>query len=99
MYEHLVFFKFNDSLSPDKQDELLEKLKAFEGVIPGIVRLTAGINVTEEKDRIQGYTLGLQVTFENKEALNEYGPHPAHQIFVRSLDGVIEDVIVVDYPS
>lgn len=99
MYEHLVFFKFNDSLTPEKELELLEKLKAFKGVIPGIVQLTAGINVTEEKERIQGYTLGLRVTFEDKDALNEYGPHPAHQDFVQSLDGIIEDVIVVDYSS
>lgn len=98
MYDHLVVFKFNDRITPEKEKELLDKLKAFKGVIPGIVELTAGINVTEERERVQGYTLGLRVTFENKEALSEYGPHPAHQNFVQSLDGVIEDVIVVDYP-
>jgi hypothetical protein len=98
MYEHLVFFKFNDSLTPEKEQELIEKLKAFKGVIPGIVELTVGINDTEEKERVQGYTLGLRVTFEDKDALNEYGPHAVHQDFVQSLDGVIEDVIVVDYP-
>lgn len=98
MYEHLVLFKFNDSLTPAKEQELLGKLKDFKGMIPGIVELTAGINVTEEKERVQGYTLGLRVTFNNKAALSEYGPHPVHQNFVQSLDGVIEDVIVVDYP-
>lgn len=98
MYDHLVVFKFNDRITPEKEKELLDKLKAFKGVIPGIVELTAGINVTEERERVQGCTLGLRVTFENKEALSEYGPHPAHQNFVQSLDGVIEDVIVVDYP-
>lgn len=98
MYEHLVLFKFNDRITPAKEQELLEKLKAFKGTIPGIVELTAGINVTEEQERVQGYTLGLRVTFKNKEALSEYGPHPVHQSFVQSLDGVIQDVIVVDYP-
>lgn len=98
MHDHLVVFKFNDRITPEKEKELLGKLKGFKGVIPGIVELTAGINVTEEKERVQGYTLGLRVTFINKEALSEYGPHPVHQDFVQSLDGVIEDVIVVDYP-
>jgi hypothetical protein len=98
MYEHLVVFKFNDSLTPEKEQELLGKLKAFKGVIPGIIQLTAGNNVTMETERAQGYTLGLRVTFEDKDALNEYGPHPVHQDFVQSLSGVIEDVIVVDYP-
>jgi hypothetical protein len=98
MYEHLVLFKFNDSLTPKKEQELLEKLKAFKGRIPGIVELTAGINVTEEKENVKGYTLGLRVTFVDKDALIAYGPHPVHQDFVQSLPGVIEDVIVVDYP-
>ncbi|MBM7570065.1 Dabb family protein [Aquibacillus albus] len=98
MYDHMVFFKFNDSLTAEKEEELLGKLKAFKGVIPGIVELTAGVNVTEEKERGQGYTLGLRVTFEDEEALKQYGPHPVHQDFVKSLKGVIEDVIVVDYP-
>jgi hypothetical protein len=98
MYEHLVIFKFNDSVTPEKTQDLLEKLQAFKGIIPGIVELSAGVNVTEEIERAQGYTLGLRVTFENKAALDKYGPHPVHQDFVQSLDGVIEDVIVVDYP-
>jgi len=98
MYEHLVLFKFNNSLTSDKEEQLLEKLKAFKKNIPGIVDLSAGINLTEETDRAQGYTLGLRVTFENQEALRAYGPHPVHQDFVQSLNGVIEDVIVVDYP-
>lgn len=98
MFEHMVYFKFNDSLTSEKEQELLGKLKAFKGVIPGIVELTAGINVTDEKERARGYTMGLRVTFESKEALDNYGPHPVHQDFVQSLDGVIEHVAVVDYP-
>jgi hypothetical protein len=98
MYDHLVFFKFNDSLTPEKEKEFLEKLKALKEVIPGIIELTTGVNVTEEKERIQGYTLGLRVTFKDKGVLDEYGPHPIHQEFVQSLEGVIEDIIVVDYP-
>ncbi|PKG21917.1 hypothetical protein CWS01_20055 [Niallia nealsonii] len=70
----------------------------FKEGIPGILELTAGINVTEEKENIKGYTLGLRVTFKDKDALDQYGPHPLHQEFVGMLEGIIEDVIVVDYP-
>ncbi|WP_091011928.1 MULTISPECIES: Dabb family protein [Paenibacillus] len=97
MFEHLVVFKFNDKTTLAKQQELVDQLLALQEQIPGIVGLTAGINVTEETDRIQGYTIGLRVTFEDQEALRAYGPHPAHQAFVASLDGWVEDVIVVDY--
>ncbi|MGV2886753.1 MULTISPECIES: Dabb family protein [Paenibacillus] len=98
MYEHLVVFKLNDKITSVKQQELVAQLLALQEQIPGIVDLTAGINVTEETDHIQGFTLGLRVTFEDQEALRAYGPHPAHQAFVTSLNEWVENVIVVDYP-
>lgn len=98
MFEHLVSFKFKGKLESQKEKELLETLRSFPRDIPGIVDLTAGINETEDTENIRGYSLGLRVTFENKDALRQYGPHPAHQRFVRMLEGIINEVIVVDYP-
>lgn len=98
MFEHLVVFKFNDKVTPAKQQEFVTQLLALQDEIPGIIDLTAGINVTEETDHIQGFTLGLRVTFEDQEALRAYGPHPAHQAFVASLNGWVENVIVTDFP-
>ncbi|WP_214627570.1 Dabb family protein [Paenibacillus agaridevorans] len=99
MYEHLVVFKFNTNLTPDKQQELLDQLLGFQGRIPGILDISAGINVTEETENVHGYTLGLRVTFDSLASLRSYGPHPLHQQFVASLDGVLDNVIVVDYPK
>lgn len=98
MYEHLVSFKFNESYTPDQEKMLLDKLQSFKVRIPGIIELTAGVNVTEETENIHGYSLGLRVTFEDKEALRLYGPHPVHQEFVRMLDGILDNVVVIDYP-
>ncbi|TMV50089.1 Dabb family protein [Paenibacillus mesophilus] len=98
MYEHLVSFKFNESYSPDHEKMLLDKLLSFKERIPGIVELTAGVNVTEETGNMHGYSLGLRVTFQDKDALRQYGPHPVHQEFVRMLDGILDNVIVIDYP-
>jgi hypothetical protein len=98
MFEHLVSFKFKEKLDPQKEMELIESLLSFKNQIPGIIELTAGVNETEEIDNVQGYTLGLRVTFEDRESLRQYGPHPLHQQFVKSLDGIIENVIVIDYP-
>ncbi|KOY16402.1 Dabb family protein [Paenibacillus xylanivorans] len=98
MFEHLVVFKFNDKITPAKQQEFVNQLLSLKEQIPGITALTAGINVTEETNNIRGYTLGLRVTFTDQEALRSYGPHPAHQAFVASLDGWLENVIVADYP-
>ncbi|MDQ6420400.1 Dabb family protein [Paenibacillus sp. LHD-117] len=99
MYEHLVFFKFHTNVASAKQQELLDQLLGFRDQIPGIVDISAGLNVTEETDNVHGYTLGLRVTFDNLESLRAYGPHPVHQEFVKSLDGLLDNVIVVDYPK
>ncbi|MNN67557.1 Stress responsive A/B Barrel Domain protein [compost metagenome] len=98
MYEHLVAFKFNENYNPQSEEKLLQTLLALKDAIPGIVELTAGVNATEETENIHGYTLGLRVTFADQEALRQYGPHPAHRHFVELLEGIIENVIVVDYP-
>ncbi|MNB88286.1 Stress responsive A/B Barrel Domain protein [compost metagenome] len=98
MYEHLVVFKFNSSYQPQQEQQLVQTLLGLRNQIPGIIGLTAGVNVTEETGNIHGYTLGLRVTFSDQEALRAYGPHPAHQHFVAMLEGIIESVVVVDYP-
>lgn len=98
MYEHLVVFRFNEQYEPSREQDLVQALRALKKQIPGIIDLTAGVNVTEEQENVHGYTLGLRVTFENQEALRAYGPHPAHQKFVSMLDGILENVVVVDYP-
>ncbi|MDO7906948.1 Dabb family protein [Paenibacillus sp. JX-17] len=99
MYEHLVIFKFNQQITPEKQQALQDQLLSFRGQIPGIIDMSAGVNVTEEVQNIRGFTLGLRVTFEDLDSLRAYGPHPLHQAFVASLDGVLEEVVVVDYPT
>lgn len=98
MFEHLVLFKFNDNFTQDKEEELLTKLLSLKGKVPGIADMSAGINVTEETENIHGYTLGLRITFKDQESLRQYGPHPAHQEIIKSLHGIIENVVVVDYP-
>lgn len=98
LIEHIVLFKFNDNFTTVREQELLNKLLAFRLSIPGIVQLTAGRNVMREEDYFHGYTLALRITFEDQNALEAYGPHPVHQDFVSSLEGIIDTIIVADYP-
>lgn len=97
MFEHLVCFRFKETLAAQMEQELIETLLSFKGKIPGIVEISAGVNETEETNNVQGYTLGLRVTFQDRESLQQYGPHPVHQEFVKSISGILENVIVIDY--
>lgn len=98
MIDHLVVFKLKSTVTTQQQQALAEKLRSFPGQIDGIIELTAGINVTEETENHHGFSLGLRVTFRDAAALKAYGPHPVHQSFVKLLDGILEQVVVVDYP-
>ncbi|SFF33424.1 Stress responsive A/B Barrel Domain [Paenibacillus algorifonticola] len=98
MYEHIILFKFNGNGTKDKQEELIRKVKSFKGSIPGIVELTAGINVTEEVENINGYTVGIRVTFQDLQASRDYMHHPLHQELLQSAIPLVDGVVVVDYP-
>ncbi len=98
MYEHIVVFKLKPDTELEKQQALVNQLLSFKGRIPGIVDVSAGVNVTEETKNKQGYTLGLRVTFDGLASLRAYGPHPVHQEFVKTVGDVCDNVIVVDYP-
>ena len=95
MIEHVVIFKWKPNASPEAIDAVESGLSALKGKIAGLVDLTCGRSFS---DRAQGFQTGLVVRFIDRNALDAYGPHAAHQDVVVNLIGPIrEDVIVVDY--
>ena len=95
MVEHIVLFKWNEGVAPEAIEAAVEGLKALRFKIPGIIDLSIGANFSE---RNKGYDTGLVVRFENREALEAYGPHPEHQTVVQNLLSPIRsDVLAVDY--
>lgn len=97
-WEHLVFFKFNEKSTNEQEECLLKILLSFRKTIPGIISLTAGFNETKESERIQGFRLGLRITFKNREALDAYQTNPEHLFFINQLTPIFDNAIVVDYP-
>ncbi|MCV9885573.1 Dabb family protein [Metabacillus halosaccharovorans] len=95
MVEHIVIFKFNETTSVEQQTEAIEKLKNLKNEIYGIVDIQAGLNFS---DRSQGFQVGLTVRFEDKQALEAYGPHEKHQEAVSYLKEIgLSDIVVVDF--
>lgn len=75
MIEHMVWIRFHDGVSRDAIDTHLAGLRGLPDKIPGIVRLAVGENFT---DRSGGFTHGLLVTLESRDALQRYADHPDH---------------------
>ncbi|MBB6690053.1 Dabb family protein [Cohnella xylanilytica] len=98
MFEHIVLLKLKSDVPADRQEEAVKLAQAFKGAIPGIVDLSAGINVTEEAEHMQGYTLGIRVTFENRQACRDYIQHPLNQNLLQSIGPLVEGIVVMDYP-
>lgn len=73
--EHMVWIKFKDGISEQRQQEHLQALRGLVHRVPGIVRLAVGDNFT---DRAGGFTHGLLVTLESRDALARYADHPEH---------------------
>lgn len=97
MIEHLVLFRWTPDASAEAIARVMDGLSALRGQIPGIQGLTCGENFSP---RSQGFTHALVVRFEDRAALEAYGPHPAHQRVVQEFIAPIRaDVLALDYES
>ncbi|QMV42109.1 Dabb family protein [Cohnella cholangitidis] len=98
MFEHIVLLKLNSNFSTDQQEDVVRSVLAFKDEIPGSIDISAGINITEEVEHKQGYTLGIRVTFENQQACRDYNQHSLHQNLLQSIGPFVEGIVVMDYP-
>ncbi len=73
---HMVWIRFGDDVSDCRIAEHLEALRSLKHNVPGVIDVKVGENFT---DRAGGFTHGLLVTLDSRDALAAYGPHPAHQ--------------------
>jgi hypothetical protein len=94
MIDHIVLVKFNETTTQNQLQEVVTRFKALKNHLSGIVDLQAGLNFSEKN---QGYQVILTVRFEDKAALEAYGPNPEHQAvaaFIKEVGRV--DSIVLD---
>lgn len=95
MIEHIVLIKFSSNTTQEQKKELIRRTLLLKEKIPGIIDIQQGFNFSE---RSQGYEVGLTVRFQDRDALENYGPHPAHQEIVTYLKEIgLEDSIIVDF--
>ncbi|MEO6907220.1 MAG: Dabb family protein [Abditibacteriaceae bacterium] len=96
MIWHTVWFKLKESASAEDKEAMLTGLRALPDAITEIKVLSCGYDYS---DRSEGYEIGLVVTFEKREALEIYGPHPAHKAFGDKFRSLWEDVKALDFES
>ncbi len=90
--QHMVWMKFNDSITADRIDWHMNNLAGLAVKIDVIQHLSVGPSFT---DRARGYTHGLLVTLADRNALTTYLDHPEHIAVAKPLKEDA-DVMAVD---
>ena len=95
---HVVMFQFAEAVTPAGAKQIVTEFGELPGRIEEISGYEFGSNIGNEK-QAQDFTHCFVVTFDSQADLDAYLPHPAHQEFVKFLDGKIEKLLVFDYWS
>ncbi len=99
MILHVVLVRFKAALQQSEKQEIYEEIAALKDVVPGIVDLRYGPNVSPEGLN-GGFVDGFVVTFESREARDAYLVHPRHvavgERIVGSADGGLSGLIIFD---
>lgn len=94
MLIHLVVWKYRDDVSQEVRDDHRSKLKALEGLVPGMMRLEVGADVLG-LDR--SYDTGLSAAFDDKESLDAYTVHERHAKVAALGKTIASHVVSVDF--
>ncbi|HUF63874.1 MAG TPA: Dabb family protein [Verrucomicrobiales bacterium] len=95
-YRHVVLFKFKDDAPAEAVQRVEQAFIALKDKVDLVREFEWGKNVSPEGLN-QGFTHCFFVTFDSKEDLEKYLPHPEHEKFVSLLKPHLDKVLVVDY--
>ncbi|CAN7598475.1 Dabb family protein [Rhizobium sp. LjRoot30] len=99
MILHCVFLRFKAALQSADKQAIFEAVAALKDVIPGIVDVKYGPNVSPEGLN-GGFVDGFTVTFEDAAARDTYLVHPEHVVvgerIVNATDGGLAGILVFD---
>lgn len=97
MIEHICLFKCKEELGEEGIEEIIRRFKRLRGEIPGLLEVSIGKNITEEKEFIHGYNLGMRMIFESHGHLRDYLKHPSHVKISKRVFESINHVSVCDF--
>ncbi|MBX4927798.1 Dabb family protein [Rhizobium binae] len=99
MILHCVFLRLKAAMTNDEKQALFDAIVALKQVVPGIVDIKYGPNVSPEGLH-GGFVDGFAVTFDSAEARDAYLVHPDHVVvgerIVSSTDGGLAGILVFD---
>ena len=89
MFIHIFGFRWTPEATDADQVRAEQEIRAFKGVIPGLIEVCVGANVSKKG---QGYSFAGMMKFVDRDAADFYSIHPAHMALLRWLAPLIEPV-------
>ncbi len=93
---HIVLLKFKETATQADIYKVEQAFAELPSLIEQIKEFEWGLNNSPENLN-KGYTHGFLLTFDNEKDRDLYLPHPDHKAFVKVLEPILDDVLVVDY--
>jgi hypothetical protein len=93
MISHVVLLQPKPEIRSDEINEALNHIQALQAIIPGILDVQIGANLSVNH---QGYSFGFILQFVDTEHLKAYALHPAHQVVSKELVGMCHTIIDFD---
>lgn len=76
MIRHIAVFTFRPEFSAEQREHWMGLLRALPAQIPGLHSISVGEDIVRSPN---SYEIGLVADFDDREALDRYMNHPAHQ--------------------
>jgi hypothetical protein len=89
VFIHIFGFRWKELATDEDQARAAREIRAFQGVIPGLIDVAVGENLSL---RGQGYTFAGLMRFADRAACDAYAIHPAHLALLEWLVPLIEPV-------
>ena len=93
MFIHIFGFQWKPAATDADKTRARKEILAFHGVIPGLVAVNVGPNVSP---RGKGYEFVGLMTFASKDSADAYSGHPAHLALLEWLVPLI-DAVELDF--
>ena len=94
MLTHVVCWKYKQETTEQQRADHIARLRALPDVIPDIVSFDVGSDILH-LDR--SFDTGLVAVYRDREALDFYTDHPAHQQVAALGKQIAEQVVSVDF--
>lgn len=96
MLTHIVCWKYKEETTEQQRADHIARLRSLPDLIPNIVSFDVGGDILHLE---RSFDTGLVAMYPNREALDAYTDHPAHQEVAALGQQIAEKVVSVDFLS